>query len=165
MALPQRKHPRLKNYDYAQCGCYHLTFCTQNRKPILSRIVPATCACDRAQIDLHHAGQIADHYIRNIPNVYSDVELIKYAIMPNHVHLLILLGPEATVECDGYIWPLAAGESLLLCSDGLVNTVTDQEMLLEVTNGDADTCMDRLLAIAKSRGARDNVTAVLVRKA
>ena len=98
MALPQRKHPRLKNYDYAQCGCYHLTFCTQNRKPILSRIVPATCACDRAQIDLHHAGQIADHYIRNIPNVYSDVELIKYAIMPNHVHLLILLGPEATVS-------------------------------------------------------------------
>lgn len=84
---------------------------------------------------------------------------------PNRNLITRALGPEATVECDGYIWPLAAGESLLLCSDGLVNTVTDQEMLLEVTNGDTDTCMDRLLAIAKSRGARDNVTAVLVRKA
>ena len=30
--------------------------------------------------------------------MYSDVNLIRYAIMPNHVHLLILLGPEATVS-------------------------------------------------------------------
>ena len=28
-----------------------------------------------------------------------------------------------------------AGEYLLLCSDGLVNTVTDQEMLFEVIHG------------------------------
>ena len=34
--------------------------------------------------------------------------------------------------CDGYICPMQAGEYLLLCSDGLVNTVTDQEMLFEV---------------------------------
>ena len=98
MALPQRKHPRLKHYDYAQCGCYHLTLCTQNHKPILSRIVPAASFNDRARIILYPAGIVTDHFIRNIPNVYSDVNLIRYAIMPNHVHLLILLGPEATVS-------------------------------------------------------------------
>ena len=55
------------------------------------------------------------------------------------------------------------GEYLLLCSDGLVNTVTDQEMLFEVIHGDGpDTCLDRLLAIAKRQGAPDNVTAVLM---
>ena len=46
-----------------------------------------------------------------------------------------------------------------------VNTVTDQEMLFEVIHGDGpDTCLDRLLAIAKRQGAPDNVTAVLMQK-
>ena len=75
------------------------------------------------------------------------------------------LGPDISADCDGYICPMQAGEYLLLCSDGLVNTVTDQEMLFEVIHGDGpDTCLDRLLAIAKRQGAPDNVTAVLMRK-
>lgn len=58
------------------------------------------------------------------------------------------------------------GEYLLLCTDGLIDTVTDQEMLFEVLHGDSpDTCLDRLLAISKSRGAPDNVTAVLMKNA
>ena len=60
---------------------------------------------------------------------------------------------------------MAAGDFLLLCTDGLVDTVTDQEMLFEVLHGgDPDTCLDRLLAISKSRGASDNVTAVLMQR-
>ena len=75
------------------------------------------------------------------------------------------LGPDISADCDGYICPMNAGEYLLLCSDGLVNTVTDQEMLFEVIHGDGpDTCLDRLLAIARSQGAPDNVTAVLMQK-
>ena len=74
------------------------------------------------------------------------------------------LGPDISADCDGYICPMQAGEYLLLCSDGLVNTVTDQEMLFEVIHGDGpDTCLDRLLAIARRQGAPDNVTAVLMR--
>ena len=98
MFFSQRKHPRLKQYDYAQYGCYHLTFCTQNRKPILSHIVPASSAYGRARTVLHFAGQVTDRYIKNIPNVYTDVELVKYSIMPNHVHLLLLLGPQSSAS-------------------------------------------------------------------
>ena len=73
------------------------------------------------------------------------------------------LGPDISADCDGYICPMQAGEYLLLCSDGLVNTVTDQEMLFEVIHGDGpDTCLDRLLAIAKRQGAPDNVTIALI---
>ena len=76
------------------------------------------------------------------------------------------LGPGITASCDGYICPMEAGDYLLLCTDGLVNTVTDQEILFEVIHGDGpDTCLDRLLEISKSRGASDNITAVLMRKA
>ena len=75
------------------------------------------------------------------------------------------LGPDADSTCDGYLCPLAAGEYLLLCTDGLVNTVTDQEMLFEVIHGaEPDSCLDRMLEIARRQGAPDNVTAVLMRK-
>ena len=75
------------------------------------------------------------------------------------------LGPDADAQCDGYICPMESGEYLLLCTDGLVNTVTDQEMLFEVIHGaEPDTSLDRMLEIAKKQGAPDNVTAVLMRK-
>ena len=52
----------------------------------------------------------------------------------------------------------------MLCSDGLSNMVTEQEMLYEVIHGQSDpTCCRRLLEIALRRGAPDNVTAVLIR--
>ena len=37
--LPQRKHPRLDNYDYSSPGAYFITICTQNRKCVLSRVI------------------------------------------------------------------------------------------------------------------------------
>ena len=84
---------------------------------------------------------------------------------PNRNLITRALGPDAVAQCDGYICPMAAGEFLLLCTDGMVDTVTDQEMLFEVIHGDdLNTCLDRLLAISKSHGASDNVTAVLMKQ-
>ena len=75
------------------------------------------------------------------------------------------LGPDAEVEADSFRVTWKQGDFLLLCTDGLVNTVTDQEMLFEVLHGaGVDTCLDRLLAISKSHGASDNVTAVLMKQ-
>ena len=45
---------------------------------------------------------------------------------PNRNLITRALGPDADAQCDGYICPMKAGEHLLLCTDGLVNTVTDQ---------------------------------------
>lgn len=40
----------------------------------------------------------------------------------------------------------------LLCSDGLVNTVTDQEIMFEILhNGQPEDCLQRLMAISKQR--------------
>lgn len=50
----------------------------------------------------------------------------------------------------------------MLCSDGLSNIVTDQELLYEaIHGGEPSDCCQRLLHITLSRGAPDNVTAVL----
>ena len=75
------------------------------------------------------------------------------------------LGVEGHVECDLTWLEPEAGSRLLLCSDGLSNVVNEQEMLYEVIHGGEDAqCCHRLLDIALSRGAPDNVTAVLVKR-
>ena len=75
------------------------------------------------------------------------------------------LGAEPVLMADCFRQPMAEGDRLLLCSDGLSNVVNEQEMLYEVIHGGKDEeCCRRLLDIALSRGAPDNVTAVLVKR-
>ena len=54
------------------------------------------------------------------------------------------------------------GDALLLCSDGLSNLLFAPELLREITRGEQDSCCERMVHLAKERGAPDNVTAVLV---
>ena len=73
------------------------------------------------------------------------------------------VGTEPAVLCDLYHREVNKGDYLLLCSDGLSNVMDDQEILFEVAHGvNKDRCCQRLLSIAKNRGAPDNVTSVLV---
>jgi len=85
---------------------------------------------------------------------------------PNRNLITRALGPDTGVDSlsDSYLVALEPGDYLLLCTDGLVGTATDQEMEREVLHGDNDTCLARLLEIAKAQGAPDNVTALLLRQ-
>lgn len=72
------------------------------------------------------------------------------------------IGTEPVVECDLFRLQVERGDHILLCTDGLSNLVDEQEMLFEVVHGvNRQLCCQRLLEIAKSRGAPDNVTSVL----
>ena len=73
------------------------------------------------------------------------------------------IGTETVVACDIFHKKVSKGDFFLLCSDGLSNLMDDQEILFEVAHGqEKDRCCQRLLDIAKHRGAPDNVTSVLV---
>ena len=73
------------------------------------------------------------------------------------------IGTEPLVMCDIYHKEVNKGDYLLLCTDGLSNVMDDQEILFEVVHGvHKERCCQRLLDIAKNRGAPDNVTSVLV---
>lgn len=73
------------------------------------------------------------------------------------------IGTETMVECDVFHRKLTGGECLLLCTDGLSNMVDEQEILFEVVHGvNKQSSGQRLLEIAKKRGAPDNVTCVLI---
>lgn len=81
---------RLPNYDYSSGGCYFVTFCTRNRKMLLSTIVGRD-DLGAPQIILHPAGEYLDGYIGSIPKAYPNVTVDKYVIMPNHVHMILTI--------------------------------------------------------------------------
>ncbi len=82
---------------------------------------------------------------------------------PGKNYITRAIGTEPTVQSDIFHLELQRGDCLLLCSDGLSNLVDDQEILFEIVHGISKKhCCQRLLDIAKNRGAPDNVTSVLV---
>lgn len=73
------------------------------------------------------------------------------------------IGTETVVQCDLFHLELERDNVLLLCTDGLSNLLDDQELLFEIVHrSERQDCCQRLLDIAKTRGAPDNVTCVLL---
>lgn len=92
--MPHRKHPRLKNYDYSQNGCYFVTICTKGRAPILSDIF-AGASLNPSCLQISDCGKTVQKYINNINVVYgNDIHVDNYVIMPDHIHLII------TISCE-----------------------------------------------------------------
>ena len=91
---PQRKPNRLKGFDYATPRAYFVTICVKNRQCLLGSIVGA--AISRPPIvNLTHAGRVVDAAIQEIPIHYRHIHVDKYVVMPNHVHILLMVSPSA----------------------------------------------------------------------
>lgn len=95
MELHKRKHPRLKEYDYSQNGCYFVTICVKNRAPLLGAIPVGRDDHIPPSIDLSAIGLIADRFIQSISTTYKNFTIDKYVIMPNHIHLLITIANQS----------------------------------------------------------------------
>ena len=90
MELPKRKPTRLKGYDYSQNGAYFVTICTHNREYILSDIVgEGLCALPKNITT--PIGKEIEKSIQYINDNYIGVTIDKYVIMPNHIHLIVIL--------------------------------------------------------------------------
>ena len=91
MDLPQRKKNRLANYDYSQNGAYFVTACTKDRYEMLWN-VGATFGRPQESPQLSEYGIIIKNEIERIGIIYNNVVAIdKYVIMPNHIHMMIML--------------------------------------------------------------------------
>ena len=107
-----------------------------------------------------------DHSVVENMVAKGDLTPLEARTHPNRNLITRALGPDIHAKADAFELPWHKDEFLLLCSDGLVNTVSDQEMLFEVLyDGDVNgvnECLDHLLQISLQRGAPDNITAVLL---
>ena len=70
------------------------------------------------------------------------------------------VGADGELELDKVSGRVAAGDLFLLCSDGLFKALSEAEIAAALVAGDGP---GELVAASLSRGARDNVTAVVVR--
>lgn len=80
-----------KPYKTTQNGAYFVTICTHNRKTVFWD-VGATCGRPNGFVCLSQFGRIVDNEIVRISSIYSNTQIDKYVIMPNHIHMIILLG-------------------------------------------------------------------------
>lgn len=81
MDLPKRKRQRLAGYDYATPNHYFVTICTHQKRRIFGH-----------PFRLNEFGKLAESALLDIPNHFAGVTVDKYAIMPNHVHAIVVIG-------------------------------------------------------------------------
>ena len=85
---PQKHHRRsirLKDYDYSQPGAYFVTMVTWHRECLFGEII-------NREIKLSRYGEIVQKWWQEIPIHFRNVETGAFAIMPDHVHGIILIG-------------------------------------------------------------------------
>jgi serine/threonine protein phosphatase PrpC len=82
---------------------------------------------------------------------------------PERNLILKALGSRATLDIATWEQPLplVAGDAFVLCSDGLHDSVNDDEICEVIQAGDPAQACEALLALARERGGRDNITVVV----
>lgn len=84
------------------------------------------------------------------------------ALRTRHVLTNVLGGPDSSFEMDFHRHQLAEGDVLLLCSDGLNDNTSDDEIAaLLVKTSTPELACHALVDLALERGGRDNITAVV----
>ncbi len=78
-----RKNLRLQNFSYSSRGAYFITIKTR-ADIVFGRIV-------NEMVTLYRPGIIADTLWKKIPNIYPNIVLDKYVIMPDHIHGIIFI--------------------------------------------------------------------------
>lgn len=75
------------------------------------------------------------------------------------------MGTQAQIAPDVFSIGVRGGDAILLCSDGVTNELTDAELahIIAQSGNDAQKAAQDMITASKARGARDNVTAVVVR--
>lgn len=75
------------------------------------------------------------------------------------------IGVEASVKCDVFDLKLSPGSRIILCSDGLSNVLTDNEILsISEKNCEPEKAGSLMLELSLRRGAPDNVTVFIAER-
>ena len=75
-------------HDY-NGGLYFITICTSGREHYFGEIADG-------QMHLSEIGTFTDESIRKMESLHNDVRVPLYVVMPNHIHLIMIMEPTAT---------------------------------------------------------------------
>ena len=79
-----RRSIRLQGYDYSQPGAYFITIVIKNREPILGTIKEGVFYPSRF-------GHLARMVLTALPKRYPYLQLDEFVLMPDHVHMILVL--------------------------------------------------------------------------
>ncbi len=102
--LPQRKQNRMEEYDYSLDGAYFVTICIKNKEQIFWDDVNVGADIIRPwNYRLSKYGKIVDTAINAIHDHYPTVYIDKYVIMPDHIHMIIVIDEnnKSVLNMDG----------------------------------------------------------------
>jgi protein phosphatase len=74
------------------------------------------------------------------------------------------VGFEEDVLVDVIGLETKSGDKFLLCSDGLSNLVTNEEIRDQLSQNELDVVPERLIRLANERGGDDNITVIVVQR-
>ena len=103
--MPKRKDIRLKDYDYSQNGVYFITICVKDKHEMLGAIVGTTALGRPSNEDGYPPNEAVCPFVKLTPlGICVDetiriankdnVKIDKYVIMPNHIHMIVVLGQD-----------------------------------------------------------------------
>ncbi len=86
---------------------------------------------------------------------------------PRRNIILRAIGTDAAVQCDLFSFSWEKGDLILLCSDGLSGSLTDEQLsaALSENQKSLDELCDQLIKLALLHGSTDNITLVLLQNA
>ena len=138
----------------------------------LATVVHGTLLC--AQVGDSRAYVIRGEQIAQVTEDQTMAELLRRTggLAPDQIAAIVgpnvilqALGSSTKLEVAFSRTPLAQGDIVLLCSDGLFGVVDDDEIAAEVRVEGAElaTACDHLVALANERGGPDNITVAAFR--
>lgn len=83
-------------------------------------------------------------------------------VHPEKNMLTRAVGVAMQIEVDSFEFPFEKGEQLLLCSDGLTNSLTDEDIEQHLRTYSGSELVNRLVSKANTAGGNDNITVVII---
>ena len=77
---------RAEWHDY-NSGIYFVTICSKDKQHIFGRI-------ENGIMIMSDIGKIINECLTSIPNHHKDVELWNHVVMPNHIHIVLVVGAQ-----------------------------------------------------------------------
>ncbi|MBQ9315047.1 MAG: transposase [Clostridia bacterium] len=92
----KRKNLRLNYYDYTEPGYYFITICTNNKENYFGKV-------EDGRMIYTNTGKLAINHIEEIENIYDMIKIDKYIVMPNHIHLVLIIVKKTNINISRII--------------------------------------------------------------
>lgn len=80
-----------------------------------------------------------------------------------HILIQAMGGGRKAPEPDLMSFAVKAGDTLVLCTDGLYNLVSDDEIKILAAQNNPQSSSEQLVNLANERGGNDNITVVIIK--